>query len=117
MYFINQWGKGTQRGQMRGYLSWLVRWACCTGPGDFSSALAALVDPVQYIFSSPYTISIPLSQSPSKLDRQPSWVACLLVCVTGSIYFHNFTGPKHFVGAQLKENIPENKIEALLLLK
>jgi hypothetical protein len=32
---------------------------------------------------SPYTISIPLSPSPSKLGRQPCWAACLLVCVSG----------------------------------
>jgi hypothetical protein len=35
------------------------------------------------LFSSPYTISKPLSPQPSKLDRQPCWVACLLVCVSG----------------------------------
>ncbi len=29
--------------------------------------------------SSPYTISIPLSPLPSKLGREPCWVACLLV--------------------------------------
>jgi hypothetical protein len=28
--------------------------------------------------------SIPLSPSPRKLDRQPCWVACLLVCVSGA---------------------------------
>jgi hypothetical protein len=46
------------------------------------SALAALVGPVQNIFSSPYTILIPLSPSPSKLGSQPCWVACLLVWVS-----------------------------------
>jgi hypothetical protein len=43
---------------------------------------------VQYkiLFSSLYTILvIPLSPSPSKLDRQPCWVACLLVCVSVSV--------------------------------
>ncbi len=30
-----------------------------------------------------YTFSIPLSPSPSKPGRQPCWVACLLVCVSG----------------------------------
>jgi hypothetical protein len=30
--------------------------------------------------SSPYTLSILLSSSPSKLGGQPCWVACLLVC-------------------------------------
>jgi hypothetical protein len=33
-------------------------------------------------FSSPYTVSIPLSPSTSKLGRQPCWVACLLVYVS-----------------------------------
>jgi len=34
----------------------------------------------KYFFLSPYTISITLFPSPSKLGRQPCWVACLLVC-------------------------------------
>ncbi len=38
---------GTQRVQMTGVLSWLVRWACRAGTRDFCPALAALVDPVQ----------------------------------------------------------------------
>ncbi len=50
---------------------------------EIFSALVALVGPIQNIFSSPYTISIPLSISPSKLGRQPCWVACLLVRVSG----------------------------------
>jgi hypothetical protein len=33
---------GTQRGQMKGVLSWLVRWAFRAGTIDFCSALAAL---------------------------------------------------------------------------
>jgi hypothetical protein len=54
---------GTQRVQMKGVLPWLVRQACCAG-----SALAALVGPIYKIFfSSPCTISIPGSPSPSKL--------------------------------------------------
>jgi hypothetical protein len=47
------------------------------------SALTSLVGPVQDIFSSLYTISTPLSPSPSKLGRQPCWVSCLVVCVSG----------------------------------
>ncbi len=39
------------------------------------SALASLVDPVHYFN--------PLSPSPSKLGRQPCWVSCLLMCVSG----------------------------------
>ncbi len=67
---------GTQRVQMKGVLSWLFSWAC------FCSALAALVSSVHSFFSSQYAISISLSPLPSKLGRQPCWVACLLVCVS-----------------------------------
>jgi hypothetical protein len=41
---------GTQKVQMKGVLSWLVCWACCAGPRDFWSALAAEVGQVQNIF-------------------------------------------------------------------
>ncbi len=69
---------GTQRGQMKGVHSWLVYWACRADTKDFCSALAALVGPSKIFFSSPYTIYIPLSSSPSILGRQPCWVTCLL---------------------------------------
>ncbi len=72
---------GIKRVQVKGALSWLVSWACRAGTREFCSTLSALVGPVQNIFSSPYTISIPLSPSPSKLGRQPCWVACLLVSI------------------------------------
>ncbi len=39
----------------------------------------------KYFFPLPYTISMPLSSSPSSLGRQPCWVACLLVCVSGAV--------------------------------
>jgi hypothetical protein len=35
---------------MKGVLSWLVRWACLAGTGDFCPAWAALAGPVQNIF-------------------------------------------------------------------
>jgi hypothetical protein len=41
---------GTQSVQMKGVLSWLVRWACRAGTRDFCSALAALFGPVQNVF-------------------------------------------------------------------
>jgi hypothetical protein len=63
---------------MKGAFPWLVRWTGLTR--YFCPALSALVGPVQNIFLSPYTIS---SLSSSKLGRQPCWVACLLVCVSG----------------------------------
>jgi hypothetical protein len=68
---------------MKGVLPWLVRRVCPPATRDFGSALAALVSPEQYIFSSPYTISIPLSPSPGKLGKQSCRVVCLLVCVSG----------------------------------
>ncbi len=75
---------GTERVQMKGVLPWLVPWAGRADTRDFRSALVAPVSPVQIFFFSPYTLSIPLSPSPSKLGRQPSWVACLLVGVSGA---------------------------------
>jgi hypothetical protein len=74
---------------MKEVISWLVRWACRAGTRDICSALATLVGPVQNIFSSRYTISIPLSPSPSKQGRQPCWVACLLVCASGKKITNN----------------------------
>ncbi len=59
-------------------------------PVQILFVLAALAGPVQNIFSSPYTISMPMSPSPSKLGRQPCWVASLLVCVSG-LYLKIFT--------------------------
>jgi hypothetical protein len=41
---------GTQRGQMKRVLPWLVHWACPARTRDFCSALAALEGPVQNIF-------------------------------------------------------------------
>jgi len=60
----------------RGPFYWLVHRA---GARDFGPALAALVGPVQNIFSSPNTISLHLCPTPSKLGRQSCRVACLLV--------------------------------------
>jgi hypothetical protein len=47
---------------MKGVLPWLVRGARRARKRDFYPALAALVSPVQKKFSSPYTISIYVSQ-------------------------------------------------------
>jgi hypothetical protein len=60
-----------------------VRWAFHAGIRDICSALAALVGPVKYIFSSQYTTLIHLS---SKLGRQRYGVACLSVCVSGKTF-------------------------------
>jgi hypothetical protein len=48
--------------------------------------VAALVGPVQNIFSSLYTVSRHFSTSSSKLVRQLCRVACLLICGGGPIY-------------------------------
>ncbi len=64
-------------------LPWLVRWARRAGTRYVCPALAALVGHIQNtFFSSPYTISIHLSPSPSKLSRQSCRVTCLLICVS-----------------------------------
>ncbi len=60
----------------KGSFSCLVRWDCWGGTRNFCPALAALVGLAQNIFSSPYTIPMPSSPSPSKLGWQPCWVAC-----------------------------------------
>ncbi len=74
---------GTQRVQMNGVLLWLVRWECRASTWVFCPSLAALVGPEQNIFSSLFSISIPLSTFPSKLGRQSCCDTCLLVCVSG----------------------------------
>jgi hypothetical protein len=57
-------------------LSWQYkRFLFCFGFSSWPST--------NYFFSSPDTISITLSSSHSKLGRQPCWVSCLLVCVSG----------------------------------
>jgi hypothetical protein len=47
---------------MKGFLPSLVRWARHAGTRDFYPALVALVSPVQNIFSSPYTLCVPIAQ-------------------------------------------------------
>jgi len=61
---------------------WFVHWACRADTRDFCPLLDTLVSSVQSIFP-PYTISMLLSPSSSKLGRQPWWTACLLVGVSG----------------------------------
>jgi hypothetical protein len=73
---------GDSKSTKEGVLPWLVRWACPVGTRDFWSVSAALFGPVRNIFSLLYAILIPLSPSPSKLGRQPCWVACFFVRVS-----------------------------------
>ncbi len=57
------------------------------GTRDFCPALAALVFLVQNIFfltAHYFNSFVPIS--PSKLGRQPCWIACLIVCVPGSSF-------------------------------
>ncbi len=63
-------------------LPWLVCWACRAGTRDFCSAWAALVGPVQNIFFLTVHYFNCWSPSPSKLGRQPCWVAWNLECVS-----------------------------------
>ncbi len=70
---------GTQRGQMKGVLTWLVRWAYRAGTRDFCSALAALVGPVQNIFSHHTFFPFLCPHRPA------SWVASLLECISGFV--------------------------------
>jgi hypothetical protein len=58
---------GTVRGQMRGVLPWLVRWACCSVTKDFCSALASLIGQVQKIFLIEHFFKNFLSPSHCKL--------------------------------------------------
>jgi hypothetical protein len=64
---------GTQRVQMKGVLSRLVRWACRAGTRDFCSALAALVGPVQIIFF----LTILCFNSVVPIAQQAGWAALL----------------------------------------
>ncbi len=65
----------------KSFLGWFVRLIVLVQNIFF---LPWLLYSAQYkiFFSSPYTISVPLSPSPSKLGRQSCWVARLLVCVS-----------------------------------
>jgi hypothetical protein len=65
----------------------MVRWVCRAGKRDVCSALAVLVGPAPIIFFLTvlyvqyFNSFVPIT-SPSKLGRQPCWVACLLVCAS-----------------------------------
>jgi hypothetical protein len=74
--------KGDSKSTIKGVLSWLVRWACraCVQ----YSALAALVGPVKYFYPRRTLFQFLCPPSLSKLGKQSCWVACLLVCVSGS---------------------------------
>ncbi len=53
--------------QMKGYLSWLARWACRSGTSDFYPALAALVSPYKIFFfltTHFFTFCIPIANFP-----------------------------------------------------
>ncbi len=75
--------------------------ACRGGTRYFCPALAALVSPVPYFFSSlPDTLY--LSPSPSNLGMQSCRVACLLICDSGvhyslHIYKPNLTTGRPFM--------------------
>jgi hypothetical protein len=58
---------GAQRVEMRGILTWSVRWTRRAGTIDFCLALAALVSQYKILFSSPHTFHFIWSLSPSTL--------------------------------------------------
>ncbi len=73
---------GTHWVHSKGVLSWMVRWAQCSGTKDFCPALAALVSPVQNIFSLPshYSLSfVPIAQQAGQavMTRHLSLNMCL----------------------------------------
>jgi hypothetical protein len=78
---------------MKAVLPWLVRWTSHAGARDLCSALAALVGPVQNIFSSPYTFSIPLQAGQSAVLGRLSLSMCLwcsLLKVSDSLIKNNY---------------------------
>ncbi len=77
---------GTQRGQMKGVLSWLARWACRAGKKYICSVFAALVCPSTKYFFPQLTLFPFLCPVAQLVGRQPRRVACLLVCVSGHTY-------------------------------
>jgi hypothetical protein len=71
---------GTQRGQMKGVLPWLVRWARRAGKVDISPALAALISPVQNIIVLTVhflTFLVPIAQQPGQAGVLGSLSLCL----------------------------------------
>jgi hypothetical protein len=88
---------GTQRGQIKGVLSWLVRWATRASTRDFCSALAVQASPVHFQFLSP---------SPSKLGRDPCWVACLTYCTLHKYMYRIFMSSMNYIDiSELQEQI------------
>ncbi len=94
---------GTLKLQRKGVPPWLVRGACHASTRYICPALTAPIAQYKICFSSPYTISIHLSSSPSKLDRQSCWVASVLVCLwsalmnwsAGHFRYHVLKGHHH----------------------
>jgi hypothetical protein len=93
---------------MRGVLPWLFRWTCRTDTRDFCPALAALVGPVENIyFLIIHYFNFFLSPSPSKLGRQPCWIACLFVHVSGT-----HLTPTFFAAANYKQcSFPSSSVQ------
>jgi hypothetical protein len=73
-------GKGNHCGRNN---PWLARCARRAGTRDFLSFLGCSGQPSTKDFSSPYTISLHMSPTPSNLSRQSCRAACLLICVSG----------------------------------
>jgi len=61
---------GIQRVKMKGFLFWLIRWACRAGARDFCCTLAALVGPVQNFFLHRTLLQF---LRPHRLASWPGW--------------------------------------------
>ncbi len=83
-------------------------------PVSDSFGLPWLLESAQYkiFFSSPYTISMPLVPAPSKLGKQPCWVASLLVCVSGR--HHRSIQPYHSLAILICPDVPVNESYKLI---
>jgi hypothetical protein len=78
---------GTQRGQMKGVLSWLVRLACRASIRDLCSVLAALVGKGQNIFFlivHNLNFFVPIAQQAGQAAMLGRLSLC--VCVSGNTF-------------------------------
>ncbi len=86
---LSDWNWGRTYGEhVKGALAWLVRWAPHAGTRDLFCLGCSSRPRTKCFFSSPYTVSLNLYPSSSKLGRQSCWVACLLISVSWCTPYH-----------------------------
>ncbi len=107
------WGeRGLNEYKWKGcFLGWFAGLACRYKSFLFLFCLGCSSRPSKNTFSSPYTIPIPLSPSPSKLDGQPCLVARLLMCVSDT---HWDTFFKQSMKHRIPPSLPRSKPRILL---